>query len=68
MKKIYITPSIKVRTIVSENIMAASPSGFTVNGDGSETQTGVDPDNPGETVNGGSALGKGNNVWNSWDE
>lgn len=67
MKRNYTAPSIKVKQVDNESIMAASPGVLTPNGDGTETQTGVDPSNPGKTVDGGEALGKGN-IWNNWDE
>lgn len=65
MEKKYIAPSIKVRQIIeSENILAAST--LHDNGDGTETQVGVDPNDP-NTVPGGGALSK-DNAWNTWDE
>ena len=67
MKKNYIAPSMKVREIDVESLMAAnSPTaGFTENPDGTITQP-ADPSNPGETVDGSTALSN-YNVW-SLDE
>lgn len=67
MKKEYIAPTVKIRLIDGENILAASPNGFTDNGDGTETQAGIAPFNPGTTVDGGGALGK-QNLWSSFDD
>ena len=66
MKKNYIAPSMKVREIDMESLMAAnSPKGFTENPDGTISQH-VDPSNPGKSVGGGGALSN-YNVW-SLDE
>ena len=67
MKKNYIAPSMKVREIDMESLMAAnSPTaGFTENPDGTISQP-VDPSNPGKSVGGGGALSN-YNVW-SLDE
>lgn len=64
MKKEYICPSMKVRKIENESLMAAS--GLHENSDGTETQGDVDPDTK-KTVGGEEALGK-NNVWGNWEE
>lgn len=61
MKKNYIAPSMKVREIDMESLMAASPTGFTENPDGSLSQP-VDPSNPGKTSDGSTALSN-YNVW-----
>ena len=65
MKKNYIAPSMKVREIDVERLMAAnSPTaGFIENPDGKLSQQG---DNAGETVDGSTALSN-YNVW-SLDE
>ena len=65
MKKNYIAPSMKVREIDVESLMAAnSPTaGSTENPDGTLSQHG---DNSGETVDGSTALSN-YNVW-SLDE
>ena len=65
MKKNYIAPSMKVREIDMESLMAASPTGLTENSDGTLSQL-VDPSNPGKTSDGGGALSN-YNVW-SLDE
>lgn len=52
---------MKVREIDVESLMAASPTGFTENPDGSLSQP-VDPSNPGKTSDGGGALSN-YNVW-----
>lgn len=65
MKKNYIAPSIKVREIDMESLMAASPTGLTENTDGTFSQP-ADPSNPGKTYDGGGALSN-YNVW-SLDE
>ena len=63
MKKNYIAPSMKVREIDMESLMAAnSPTaGLTENSDGTISQP-VDPSNPGKTSDGGAALSN-YNVW-----
>lgn len=62
MKKNYIAPSMKVREIDMESLMAAnSPTaGFTENPDGTLSQP--VPSNPGKTSDGGGALSN-YNVW-----
>ena len=62
MKKNYIAPSMKVREIDVESLMAGSQTaGFTENPDGSISQP-VDPSNTGKTSDGGAALSN-YNVW-----
>ena len=66
MKKNYIAPSMKVREIDVESLMAAnSPTGLTENPDGTLSQH-VDPSNPVKSVGGGATLSN-YNVW-SLDE
>lgn len=67
MKKNYIAPSMKVREIDVESLMAAnSPTaGFTVNRDGTESQK-VDLNETGNSVPGSVSLSN-YNVW-SLDE
>lgn len=67
MKKNYIAPSMKVREIDMESLMAAnSPTaGFTVNRDGTESQK-VDLNETGNSVPGSVSLSN-YNVW-SLDE
>lgn len=61
MKKNYIAPSMKVREIDMESLMAASPTGLTENTNGTLSQP-VDPSNPGKSVGGGAALSN----YNAW--
>lgn len=59
MKKNYIAPSMKVREIDMESLMAASPTGLTENPDGTLSQH---VDNSGETVDGSATLSN----YNAW--
>ena len=62
MKKNYIAPSMKVREIDVESLLAGSQTaGFTENPDGTLSQP-VDPSNPGKSVGGGAALSN----YNAW--
>lgn len=68
MKKIYFSPSMKVREIESEELLAASPGALTEGDDGTETEDDVDSDNPGSgSLTTGEVLGK-QDAWSAWDE